>query len=190
MRISGSPQPPQHWILINYCHFLGNLMGKDSLSNCCFDLWFSDCDIYIFIHRLLFLLLSITCTYSLPIFLASGLFLWIDKIFDFLILEENVMCKTSHPVTQTWMSTTGINILWSGKLPRAPAAVLVLPKNEQTRNRSPAVGAYRTLLDTTLGGKEKGEKCEWVHQQPLSLCFVGEWDKEKRKWLGEETLSK
>lgn len=72
-------------------------MGKDSLSNCCFNLCFSDCDIYIFIHHLLFLLLSITCTYSLPIFLASGLSLWIDKILDFLILEENVMCKTSHP---------------------------------------------------------------------------------------------
>lgn len=113
----------------------------------------------------------------MPIFLASGLSLLIDKTVDFFILEGNVMCKTSQPGDANWMSTTGIITLQFGKLPCASAVVLALPKIEQIENRPLAVGTHRILLDAASCGhktilrQEKGETVNGsISNHSSSLC--------------------
>ena len=109
-------------------------------------------DSYIFIGHLYFfceLPVHVAC----PFFYLVAFLCWLIRHVDFFILEGNVMCKTSQPGDANWMSTTGIITLQSGKLPCAPAVVLVLPKNEQIENRPLTVGTHRILDGTSCGPK-------------------------------------
>lgn len=87
------------------------------------------------------------------------------------------------------MSTTGINILWSGKLPRAPAAVLVHPKNEQTRNRSPAVGAHTELFWIQPWEVREKVKMRMSPSTTIIIILCGWVGQREKKTTGEETLS-
>lgn len=86
---------------------------------------------------------------------------------------------------QTRMSTTGIITLQFGKSPCAPAVVLVLPKKEQTNYRSPAVGSQLMWARKCLEVREKVKI--WMSPSATAQHHF-DWDREKKKWLGEKTL--
>lgn len=87
---------------------------------------------------------------------------------------------------QTRMSTTGIITLQSGKSPCTPAVVLVLPKNEQTKYRSPAVGSQLMWARKCLEVREKMKR--WMSPSATPQHHF-EWDREKKKMVGGENLA-
>lgn len=84
---------------------------------------------------------------------------------------------------QTGMSTTAIITLQSGKSPCAPAIVLVLPKNEETKYRSPAVGSQLMWAWKCLEVREKVKM--WMSPSATPQHHF-EWDREKKKMAGRK----
>lgn len=107
------------------------------------------------------------------------------RYFIFLFYRGMEHVRLLIQMIQTRMSTTGIITLQSGKSPCAPAVVLVLPKNEQTKYRSPAVDSQLMWAWKRLEVREKVKV--WMSPSATPPPHF-EWDREKKKMVGGENL--